>query len=287
MFDLRKSNPERAQMKRRWGFTLIELLVVIAIIAILLAVIVPALGKAKELVKKTICKNNIRNQCVGTTLYAEGNNGWVPTFPAGGWFWDTAFATTNEISRESGIDYKSYFCPMNRIKTPEDARFWQFSLFPDTPKVLTPQQHRDETKISLVDQQNREFRVMSYFYMFDKIRSDGSSRLPANLDTGEKATWIRKLTDLKNASSTVMIMDAVISAANDTNFTEVQGGSMTKYELFDSTNHLTRRAFPPPALSSHLIPDGGNIGYGDGHVEWKEFEKMLHRLSWGGPWFWW
>ncbi len=98
-------NPKGPKMNRKQGFTLIELLVVIAIIALLLAILVPGLGKAKEMVKKTICKNNIRNQCMGTILYSEGNNGWVPTFPAGNWFWDIAFATTNEIARESGVDY--------------------------------------------------------------------------------------------------------------------------------------------------------------------------------------
>jgi prepilin-type N-terminal cleavage/methylation domain-containing protein/prepilin-type processing-associated H-X9-DG protein len=289
MFERRNINPMRTMMNRKQGFTLIELLVVIAIIAMLLAILIPGLGKAKEMVKKTICKNNIRNQCMGTILYSEGNNGWVPTYPAGNWFWDIAFATTNEISRESGIDYKSFFCPVNRIKKPDDARFWQFSLFPDSPKVLTPQQHKDESKISLLDQRNSQFRVMSYIYMFDKVRSDGTSRLPPlRLETGEKPTWISKLTNLKNASSTVMIVDAVISSADtfpDKNFTEIRGGSMTKYELFDSTNHLTKRTFPASS-PSYFIPDGGNIGYADGHVDWKSFDKMLHRLTLG-PWFWW
>lgn len=291
MFNRGNLNSERGRMKRKQGFTLIELLVVVAIIAILLAVIIPALGKAKELVKKTICKNNIRQQCLGTLLYSENNNGWVPTFPAGNWFWDIAFATTNEISRESGIDYKSFFCPVNRIKNPEDARFWQFSRVAPRGLTLSPQPHEDESKISPIDQRNVEFRVMSYIYMFDKLRADGTSRLPQNrLETGEKPVWIRKLTDLKNASSSVMILDAVISsivpAESNTNFTEIVGGSMKSYQLFDSTNHLTKRSFPPPALPTYLIPEGGNIGYADGHAEWKQFDQMQHRLTLG-QWFWW
>ena len=43
------------------GFTLIELLVVIAIIAVLLAIIMPALRKVRETAKETICKSNLRN----------------------------------------------------------------------------------------------------------------------------------------------------------------------------------------------------------------------------------
>ncbi len=178
---------------------------------------------------------------------------------------------------------------MNRGKRPAVARFWQFSIFAPKGKTLSPQQHVDESKISLIDQRNTQFRVMSYIYMFDKVLTNGTSRLPQDkLVTGEKPVWIRKLTDLKNASSTVMILDAVISSVDtfpDKNFTEVVGGSMGSYDLFDSTNHLTKRTFPASS-PSYFIPEGGNIGYGDGHVDWKSFEKMQHRLTLG-QWFWW
>ena len=57
------------------GFTLIELLVVIAIIALLLAILMPALGKVKEKGKEVVCKSNLRQWGLVFRLYTNDNDG--------------------------------------------------------------------------------------------------------------------------------------------------------------------------------------------------------------------
>lgn len=113
--------------KKQIGFTLVELLVVIAIIAMLMAILLPALRKVKQLARRVACGSNLRQLAMGWRLYLEDNDGYFPVrarngeFHYGGWrgekdvgdrYLNTSLRLDPNLT--SAHDAKVYRCPGDR-----------------------------------------------------------------------------------------------------------------------------------------------------------------------------
>ncbi len=122
----------RAAPARR-GFTLIELLVVIAIIAILAAMILPALARAKAKGARTVCLSNLKQICLLMHYYTDDNN---ETFPAhrnsGLATADAGPSLTNwwgtTILNYKTNNYNLFYDPAIKGKRLDDGTTWQWKF---------------------------------------------------------------------------------------------------------------------------------------------------------------
>jgi len=145
------------------------------------------------------------------------------------------------------------------------SHFWQFSqnvpVGTPTDSVAEPTTNRGS-----------QFRVTSYFWMMDTV--NGRSYHPEGTP---KKEWVKTLTH-KQATSTELVTDATLSSTSDpktATFTEVHGGSWSRWQIPDRTNHLRYGGRPA----------GANIVFLDGHNEWRQFSEMDVRVS--PPYHWW
>jgi prepilin-type N-terminal cleavage/methylation domain-containing protein/prepilin-type processing-associated H-X9-DG protein len=107
------------------AFTLVELLVVVAIIALLLGILLPALGRAREVARATVCGSNIRQLALANLTYAQANAGhlvraardiWHPNFER----WHGRRTAGDQPFEPARSDMAAYFGESGSVKACPD-----------------------------------------------------------------------------------------------------------------------------------------------------------------------
>ena len=170
----------------RRGFTLIELLVVIAVIAVLIGVLLPALGQSRKTSRTLLCTANMKNLVVGWQMYADSykeslvahrapnlgggfanpanwhevGNGlkFRPTWIAriGGFVGIYAFATPATDNDRQDFESKVYLCPMASERVDERNGCYGYNYqFLGNSRVTNGQWHNFPVRLSRIDQPSR------------------------------------------------------------------------------------------------------------------------------------
>jgi prepilin-type N-terminal cleavage/methylation domain-containing protein len=232
------------------GFTLVELLVVIAVIAMLLAVLVPTLHRAREQAKRILCGNQMKQAGLGLAVYANANDSKLPSDSKAAayiYLWDLATPAINAIAKSAGAEDKPdtlknlFYCPSAPREILTEAlkkNYWE-------PRVWG----------------TYNYRVVGYFYLLKRPPGGGIVHIEAG-----KAELLDRLNTSK-ASVSELITDMVLSQRDRSR----EGGLMYTYveEVAGQpmpTNHIRKNA-----------PLGGNVVYADLHMRWRNFGEMKTR----------
>jgi prepilin-type N-terminal cleavage/methylation domain-containing protein/prepilin-type processing-associated H-X9-DG protein len=278
-----------ATSARAYAFTLIELLVVIAIIAILAAMLLPALAKAKQSAIHVECMNNEKQQLVALTMYAGENRDFLPDGTNGNWAWDMdsslanqliAYGTTPQTWYDPGTSPR--FGPADWFGNPAygyaslgDPALWcygpngGYTPYPDPS--ATP-----GSGLRVIGYAQTFVNTASYGNAFatntnlklSSTTTPGFILKPGGVPIGPVSS--RPLVACATLNGTVSGSSDVFATMCTYNWNDIDGG----YKINGALK---------PHLSAHLknatIPDGGNIGMLDGHAEWRLFLQMICRAG--------
>jgi len=257
----------RTGPRRGGAFSLVELLVVVGIIALLLAILVPTLGRAKELARRGTCAMNLKGLSQAVTIYGVENRTMLPQFTTannGAWLWDLSFAF-GDAMLACGACRPMFYCPSGLYQD-LDTHWW-----------FTTGKRETATY------------TISGYYWFHRRALTGVAWGPTFLDPKTDPNGRRLLTHLQDQLE-------VVTAANGTTFktlgpSELELSSDATISTTVGTQEdfgYTKGASPVPHRTSHMDgkdPAGGNMMFLDGHVSWRTFSEMAKRAWTPNQWW--
>ena len=225
--------------RRNGAFTLIELLVVIAIIAILAAILLPALIGAKEKARRVVCKNAIRQFALAAHQAAHDNEDYLPSgasnIPHDAHLPVLSTATSNTIVRYCGGTDKIMHCP--------SYGDW-----------FTRQQSQ------------RPFDERQYGYVIGYNYHGGHTNTPWPTPSGNR--WVSPLRLTTDDSTLVLISDLNDWSIDYGNVFAPHGKNGPILNGGPNNENFSGKT------SADIGAAGGNVGYLDGSVSWVPVVKM-------------
>jgi prepilin-type N-terminal cleavage/methylation domain-containing protein len=255
------------------GFTLIELLVVIAVIAILAALLLPALAKAKEQAILVKCKSNERQQLLALTMYAHDNKDFLPDDTGTHQPWDLEQSAGDSLA-QGGAPYKVWYDPgtAQAFTDADWLAFWNNQTVED---------YDNDAPLHVVGYAQTLYGIADY-------ANTGQWEFSTNMNqklTGEPMTLNGHSLRIITSSRVLTACATITSSGNlSDNLATMEHYIWTGVPHSDDPDVFGTKPFTSAHLLNSRIPSGGNLGMFDAHVEWRRFQDFIPR-SGGGPCF--
>jgi type II secretory pathway pseudopilin PulG len=249
-------------------------LVVIAIIAILMGVLLPALGRVREQARQRSCATRVRQHLLAMTMYADENSGKLPLPRLGGYWLQDIDRSTVNFMLKTNMTRDMFYCPSNDQHQRFNDLFW---LFPNGTNPPTGNGIWDGTKFV----NTGGYIVGGYCYVMDTAAGRGSGwAIRAYKRDKIQKKWLRTTAE-KFPSMRELVVDSIMGQREQgrkwgRNFGRITVGGIpgqTGGQVWDSSSHLK---------GAGAEPVGGNQGYLDTHVEWVPFKPTPDDLEGSG-----
>lgn len=222
----------------RIGFTLIEVMVVVSIVALILAILLPSLSKAREQAYEVTCRHNLHQLHLAVEIYAHHHHGWYPLSPME---INPHRQLLDDLKAEKGGLIDAFYCPKANVME-EVAQ-----NIKDYPPV--------GQKTTIIDTpENRKLGNISYLYWSHKDRSDWRSTNHKKYTIDMDSFRPRHISNFAHPKPFPVSTDPLTPV-------EVQKNRKGEYWVFSD---FFRQGAPFPHTHRHR--SGLNVGYRDGHV---------------------
>ena len=254
------------------GFTLIELLVVISIIALLLSIIMPALGKVKYTAKETICRTNIRQWALISNVYAMDFNGRFPSFPS------PRVANIWDVSSEF-ITYSGEY-QLPSMANPEPCMMTTYGMVDNKLKYcpLAPGDTVRNIETYMDIWQDQGLSVLIGYSWWVPRATAGGTRATAKFPPDHPL----KTTD-RYISSRPIITDVMLAHGNAGPDGYATEPKPYPYVIEENMETVLQGKLPFNAFYTTHNQNGKlkkiNMGFGDTHVESQKVSEIRNRYS--------